>query len=111
MVDKQKVGERLGAAREALDWSQKDFAEAVDLTPQAWNNWEKGRQLIPPESAVKFCERFGLTLDFIYAGKLDALPTSLSKDISSRLKDNAYNRSIDIADAAEAVTNFSTRSE
>lgn len=108
-LDKSIIGTRLGAAREALGWTQKDFAEAVELSPQAWNNWEKGRQLIPPESALRFCERFGLTMDFIYAGKLDALPTNLSKEIASKLRERAHNTSSGIADAAEADSNFLNR--
>lgn len=109
-MNPEEVGNRLRSARLALGWtSQKDFAEACDIGVTAYNNWENGRQLPKPSQLVKVCERFGLTMDFVYRGKLDALPMNLSKDISSSFKDKAQSRSSEMPEAAEAPTKFSNR--
>lgn len=102
MVDKHIVAARLVATRAALGWdSQQDYAAAAGFSKTTYNNWETGERLIPPSSAVQLCERFGLTLDFIYVGRLDTLPQNVAKALSSSPADKNQSTSSPMVEAAE----------
>lgn len=76
------IGARLHSIRTVLsDLSQKAWAERHAFQPTQWNNWEKGTRRIPIEAAEKLCAAYGLTLDFIYRGRIDGLPETVSKVI------------------------------
>ena len=78
------IGERLSALRTALsDQPQKEWAEAHYFAVTRYNNWERGVQRIPVQCAELLCDRYGLTLDAIYRGRLDGLPENLRKVLSS----------------------------
>ena len=49
----------------------------LDIAPTAWNNWEKGVRRINLDDAIRLCDDYGLSLDYIYKGRLDALPMAL----------------------------------
>lgn len=70
-----QTGRRLAATRRALGFdSQIDFAAAAGMSPQALNNYEKGRSRPALDVALVLCDRFGLTLDWIYRGDPGGLP-------------------------------------
>lgn len=104
MIDPLEVGSRLRAVRKALDWKQYEFAEAAGIGKTTYNNWEKGVQFPSVDQAALLCERHGLTMDFIYLGKLDALPTSLSKALSSKPIESAASKSTDTPETSAAAT-------
>ena len=69
-----KIGQRLMAVRQAFtDDTQKVFAERNGFNPTQYNNWEKGARRITVDCAERLVERYGLSLDFIYLGKMDGL--------------------------------------
>lgn len=75
-----EIGARLAAIRAAFsDLSQKAWAERNGFEATQWNNWERGTSRIPVENAERLCERYGLTLDFIYRGRRDGLAETASK--------------------------------
>lgn len=104
MIDPVKVGERLRAVRKSLDWKQYEFAEAAGIGKTTYNNWEKGIQFPSVDQAALLCERHGLTMDFIYLGRLDALPTSLSKALSSIPMERAASKSTDKPEDSATAT-------
>lgn len=53
--------------------SQKDWAQKHGFSVTRYNNWETGARRIPVDEADKLCDRYGLTLDAIYRGRLDGL--------------------------------------
>lgn len=68
------IASRLTAVRNGFsDLSQKAWAEKNGFNPTQWNNWEKGRRRIPVDEAERLSEMYGLTLDYIYRGRLDGL--------------------------------------
>lgn len=76
------IGERLKRVREGFsDLSQKAWAEKHVFQNTQWNNWEKGTRRIPVEAAEKLCHLYGLSLDFIYLGRRDALSDTASKTL------------------------------
>jgi transcriptional regulator with XRE-family HTH domain len=78
----KEIANRLRAFRETLGLNQKDFAQKHNFSPSQYANWETGERRIPVESAALLEDRYGLTLDFIYLGRLRTLPHSLANDLS-----------------------------
>lgn len=75
-----EIGKRLRVVRTTLsDQSQKEWATANGFNVTQYNNWERGNRRIPIEAAIKLCERYGLSLDAIFRGRLDAVPDHLRK--------------------------------
>lgn len=69
---------RLEDVREALELDQGDFALAAGVQPNAYSNWGKRKTGPSVPSAEKFCNQYGLTLDYIYRGTLSGLPHDLA---------------------------------
>lgn len=68
------VGRRLFRIRQSLSaLSQKDWAAVNGFEPTRYNNWERGARRIPVDPALALCTAYGLTLDYIYFGRIDAL--------------------------------------
>lgn len=74
------IAKRLVSVRRAFsELTQKGWAEKHGFNLTQYNNWERGLRRIPIEAAVKLCDLYGLTLDFIYRGRRDGLAESASK--------------------------------
>lgn len=75
-----EIGIRLKRLREGLsDMNQKEWAAKHGFNPTQYNNWEKGVRRITVDSAEVLCDRYSLTLDAIYRGKVLGLPETISK--------------------------------
>ena len=74
----QVVAERLRRTREATKLNQADWCRLVGIVPQAWNNYERGRNRISIDQALKVCQATGASLDWIYRGLADGLPVNLA---------------------------------
>ena len=59
----------LNYIKDYKNWSISDFAREYGISPQGASVYFKKRQL-PIEFAVKVCEDFGISLDYIYRFKL-----------------------------------------
>ncbi len=78
------VGRRLKLARMALGWAEKQgkFAQMAGISLTAYNQWESGENYPGVDNAIKLCDRHtGLTLDWIFRGKLEGMPSQLSNTI------------------------------
>ena len=77
-VHKIQVGRRLRAAIEALGLSQTDVANLLDAAPSKLGNWLRGDNY-PSEWFIKrFCDRYGVTTDWIYRGIVTGMPSPLA---------------------------------
>lgn len=72
------VGRRLRIARLALGRTQAEMWRELGATDRAWSQWEKGTRLFDVLVAVRLKERFGVPLDWIYAGDPAGLPPRLA---------------------------------
>lgn len=79
-----EIGGRLRAAREYLEPSlnQKEFAKLNGFGATQFTNWESGHRRISVDAATKLEDRYGLTLDFIYLGRLRTLPHNIASALS-----------------------------
>src|SRR5262252_6303484 len=65
------IGERLRVTREALGHTQAAMAKLAAMTPQGWNNCERGADRIGLSAALRLCvtlAEHGVGLDWIYRG-------------------------------------------
>jgi len=77
-----EIGERLKRIRLAFsDQGQGAWAQINRFNLTQYNNWENGVRRIPVERAEELCERYGLTLDYIYRGRSDGLSENLRKSL------------------------------
>jgi transcriptional regulator with XRE-family HTH domain len=70
---RQDVAARLRRTRDAFGMQQGEFAAAVGIAFNTYNQYETGVRLIRIENAVALCDRFDLTLDWIYRGEAGGL--------------------------------------
>lgn len=72
------VSDRLRITRKATRLSQAAFARRAGISTSGWNNYERGRNRISVDEALKLCASFGVTLDWIYRGIDAGLPHQLA---------------------------------
>jgi DNA-binding XRE family transcriptional regulator len=77
------LGRRLSLTRRAMNRTQKDFAAEAGVSPESYNQWEKGAVCPPPRGAIKLVKAHKLTLDWIYLAVPDRLPSWLAKAIEA----------------------------
>jgi transcriptional regulator with XRE-family HTH domain len=80
---KRAIGERLKLARHLLGKSQKDFATDAGIAGNTYNQYETGTNTPSLEEAQKLCDRWALTLDWIYRGDTRGLGPDLSAAIEA----------------------------
>ncbi|WP_392338834.1 helix-turn-helix domain-containing protein [Loktanella salsilacus] len=77
-IDNQLVSERLETVREALGLSKGDFSKSMGLDPSSYSKIIKCEKPLKADHAALLSERWGVTMDFIYRGRLSDLPENLA---------------------------------
>lgn len=77
----EAVGARLQRVREILNLTKREFAERADIAEQVYGPFENGKRSLTLQAAKKLRKTYGLPLEFIYFGKIDDLPTRISRDL------------------------------
>lgn len=75
------VARRLTVFREVFQIGQKELGEAVGLSQPRYSLYETGKRLLPPEIAAAICERYPVTMDWLYRGDVDTLPMNILREI------------------------------
>ena len=73
----QAIAERLIATREALGYSQSEFADDAEISRNTYNQWEKKRGRPSLDKAFQLCDQHMITLDWIYLGNPRGLPSDI----------------------------------
>lgn len=85
-----QIGFRLRQIRECIGGAnQKDWCTRNGFNPTQYNNWERGSRRIPIEHAMTLVSRYGLSLDFIYRGRLDGVSQNAANALSGQSAINA----------------------
>ncbi|MFT4962512.1 MAG: transcriptional regulator with XRE-family HTH domain [Paracoccaceae bacterium] len=79
----KEIGSRIHAARLALELSQTDFAKRAKFSKSQVSNWEGGAHRPSLDACITMRETYGLSIDFIIFGNLDALPHKIAKALES----------------------------
>jgi transcriptional regulator with XRE-family HTH domain len=77
-----QIGKRLSAMREALNLSQAELCRAINVSPNRWNQYEKGERKITIEVAIKLTLKFHVPLDWVYLGDRSMLPVAIDRNLS-----------------------------
>lgn len=77
-IDMIGIGQRLRAIRETEGLSSKDFALSVHIDPSSYSKIENGTKALKMEMGYIVAERYGVSMDFIYRGRLTDLPEKIS---------------------------------
>lgn len=76
------VGRRLRWSREIVAESQADVCRLLGLEDTTtWNKWEKGTRYPDVVVMARYCDLFGLTMDYLYRGRLKGI----REDVQLRL--------------------------
>lgn len=81
----RQIGLRLRAVREVEGLTQEVFARAIGVTETALGNWERGERIADVLAMVRLLSRFGVTLEWVYAGHL----RGMDFDYSEKLREHA----------------------
>lgn len=76
------LGKRLRLTRQALGIKAVDICRAIEIEPNRWSQYESGSRPITMPVAIRFCEVYGITLDWIYRGDPSGLPLRLHQKLS-----------------------------
>lgn len=84
------IGERLDEVRKQGSFNGREFAETLEITPQAYVNYSKDKRDLPMPIALKINQMFNISIDWLLTGKGEMLfndvtihNTLLSKDLVS----------------------------
>ena len=78
MVESSKaLANRLKLTREALGISAADLCKRIRIKQNRWSQYESGERRITVEVAMKLCDEFGLSMDWIYRADPAQLPHTL----------------------------------
>ena len=75
------VGRRLRRTRLSLGLDQQQFGTRAGLSQPQYNQFENGKQLLTLQAALKLCDEYNLTLDWLYRGDPSGLPYRLATTI------------------------------
>lgn len=85
-TDLQAIGKRLRDLRLALRKNQSQMAALVsdpsEVSPQSWNQWEKGQWRPNIDKAYQIRAATGCTIDWIYSGDTRSMPYDLMQRIN-----------------------------
>jgi transcriptional regulator with XRE-family HTH domain len=80
------VAFRLRMTREAIGLEQGEFADRAGIARNAYNQYEQALRIPRLDIAVKICETYGLTLDWIFRGELSGLPFNMARALQGKVK-------------------------
>lgn len=80
-IHKAQVGQRLREAIEALETTQTAVGEALGVSQSKLGNWLRGDNYPAVWFVKRFCDRYGVTTEWIYRG----IVTGMRADLADRL--------------------------
>ena len=75
------IGKRLALARTVVGTNQEDFAGKAGIAQNTYNQYERGKKRPSIDNAMKLCDTYLLTLDWIYMGDPSGLPYRLADSL------------------------------
>lgn len=81
----EAVGRRVAALRMHHGLNQAEFAASVEIDPTSYGRIEKGTKPLKADMAYRIAERWGVSMDFLYRGRLTELPPNLADSLMKNL--------------------------
>ena len=79
----EAIAARLICARAALEMSQSEFADTAEIARNTYNQYEKSVQRISLDMAMKLCDTYDLSLDYIYFGDASGIKFQLAQKLKA----------------------------
>ncbi len=76
---------RIKATQEALGVSPRFIYEQTGISQKSWSNYVNGVSRPNLEDGIRFCERFGIPMDWIYRGDKSRLPHEIAVKIDAHI--------------------------
>jgi len=83
--DPLAIGSRVRAVRVHHGINQSDFAASVEIDATSLGRIEKGLKPLKADMAYRISERWGVSMDFLYRGRLTELPPDLANKLMKNL--------------------------
>ena len=77
----EAAAKRLQLTREALKLAKGVFAAQAGIPRNTYSQYEEGKRLPQIDFAIRLCDRYELTLDWIYRGDPSGLKYNLAEQI------------------------------
>jgi transcriptional regulator with XRE-family HTH domain len=74
----EAVGQRLEALRLHHALNQSEFSKSVNIDQTSYGRIEKGLKPLKADMAFRIAERWGVSMDYLYRGRLTELPPALA---------------------------------
>jgi len=87
-ASREQTAYRIRVTRSALGLKARQILEQTGIGRTAWSNYEKGISRPNIEDAIRFRDRFNISLDWIYAGDLSSLPFDLAEKIKQKVDED-----------------------
>ncbi|MDJ0631074.1 MAG: helix-turn-helix transcriptional regulator [Rhodobacter sp.] len=81
----EAVGQRLQALRKHHGRTRAEFAVSVAIDQTSYGRIEKGLKPLKADMAFRIAERWGVSMDFLYRGRLTEVPPDLADSLMSNL--------------------------
>ena len=78
------IAERIRWHRELEGLTQNAYAKKIGVKRATLNNWESGDYRLSVDGALALRRTFGLSMEFMYEGIVDALPMTLRQAWTDR---------------------------
>lgn len=62
-----------------------DFARSVQIDATSYGKIEKGLKPLKADMAYRIAERWGVTMDYLYRGRLSEIPSKLADSLMANL--------------------------
>lgn len=82
----ESVAARVEALREAIGITRGEFADSVGIDRSSYTKIAKAEKPLKAEMAYAISMRWGVSMDFIYKGSLDNLPSRYESAVIAALK-------------------------
>ena len=79
IVNQALIGHRLRVAETALKKNPTAVSRDCKIGKNTYSQWRNGKRVPQLDLAIRYCDRYGLTLDWLYLGRFDGLPTTLAE--------------------------------
>ena len=82
-IDASAVADRLVRLREYHGQGQGEFADSVGIDRSSYSKIEAGKKPLKADMAFAIAERWGVSMDYLYRGRMTELPHKLADALMS----------------------------
>lgn len=97
------LGQRLKDERKRLHYTQEEVAEVIGITPAFVGHIERGERSLSLETLIKFCNFYGITIDYLLADTLPPDNDIVTEQIRTMLKGKTAEQKTAILDIMRAI--------